>query len=97
MAGGGINQYDRGYGWVQISVATLIKPAAGRMATVSFLSTTGGPVSCYDAATLASANSSNMFFTSNSEPQGAVVVLDWPCMVGMVVQTGGATVAVSFS
>lgn len=82
---------------LNITAATLVKAAPGRLVRVSVVVPGTAAGSVNDAATVAAAAATNQI-ASVQATAGNVVLFDWPCLAGIVVTPGaGQTLAVSYT
>jgi hypothetical protein len=81
-----------------ITTASVIKDAPGRIHRLSVIADIVGMLSVHDAADLAGLGNENMICNIPSPPAGTLVPIDCPCMVGVVVVPGNAgIIAVLYS
>lgn len=89
---------------LNISAAQVIKATPGRLCKITVLGVvgTGGNLTFNDCATTGAATTANqIYFGAGTLAVGSVVILDWPCLNGIVcsaVPTGGTVqINVSFN
>jgi hypothetical protein len=75
---------------LNLSVATVVKPAPGRVARV-IVTTAGAAGSLYDASTQAGALPANLIAAVPATL--GPIVLNWPCLAGILYVPGAAQVA----
>jgi hypothetical protein len=86
---------------LNVTTATVIKAAPGRVCTVNVLTAaTAGTFGIYDTTTTGSAAIANAIypqFTASWPAAGTVIKVDFPCLAGIVVNPGtGGVVSLSF-
>jgi hypothetical protein len=79
--------------------ATLVKGSPGRVMQLTVNTASTGAITVYDSATVAGAATANIVYQSPAVMAlGTIVVLDFPCLSGIVVTAGtGSVVAVSYN
>lgn len=79
-----------------ITTATVAKATAGRLCTVSVISSGSGAGAIHDCATTAAAAAANK--VQSIAITDRLLTLDWPCATGIVIVPGtGQVLAVSFT